>query len=501
MSATHLFEVAIRVDASPEIGGGHLMRCLTLADALRDAGAGVVFLCQDLPGSSSLAQVERSGFEAYLLPQCSPEQDAAETCAILQRRGLRPDWLVVDHYDLGADWQRELAPHVGQILALEDIPGRPHVADAVLDPTFGRKADDYAGLTPKDCRLLLGTDYALIRPEFAALRPATLARRALQTTPERLLISLGSGETSGELLTILAALAQPGLATDLNITLVLGGPQHEEDRIRAAAKALPTHVDVLGYADNMPALMAEADIAIGAAGGSTWERCCLGLPSIVMSLADNQVDIARQLQTAGAAFVVSPEPEDIHQVLKTLLADPVQLSENAARLCDARGTKRVKAALMLPLMSVRLARLEDAQFIWDARNGDDAILHYRNSSAPEFEDHLAWLETALADPLRILWIAQLGSQDIGHVRLDCHGPDQHTAEISLYMPPAFRGMGLGPCMLSNATQRAFDQGIEMLTAEVHSENTASRHSFEAADYQRTDVGADRFLTYKKTPGF
>lgn len=504
MPTAHLFEVAIRVDASPEIGGGHLMRCLTLAGALRDAGAGVVFLCQDLPGSSSLAQVERSGFEAYLLPQCSPEQDAAETCAILQRHGLRPDWLVVDHYDLGADWQRALAPHVGQILTLEDIPGRPHVADVLLDPTSGRKAEEYAGLTPKDCHLLLGTDYALIRPEFAALRPATLARRELQTTPKRLLISLGSGETSDELLTILAALAQPGLAVGLNITLVLGGPQLKEDHIRAAANALPAHVDVLSYADNMPELMAEADLAIGAAGGATWERCSLGLPSIVMALADNQADIARQLQTAGAALVVAPEQEDIHQALQTVLMDPAQLrqlGETAARLCDTRGRKRVKTALMQPLMSVRPARLEDAHFIWDARNGGNAALHYRNNSTPKFEDHLAWLETALSDPLRILWIARLGTQDIGHIRLDCDTPDQHAAEISLYMPPAFRGMGLGPCMLSNATQQAFDLGIQILTAEVHSENTASQRSFEAAGYQLSNTAANQFKKYEKTSGF
>ena len=187
-------KITFRTDASLQIGTGHVMRCLTLADALAARGAYCQFICRAHDGNL-IEFIRRKGLTAHPLPAGaalprSPtdpthaawlgatQAEDAEACAPILA-AQRPDWLIVDHYALDARWERALAPHYRKLMVIDDLADRPHSCDLLLDQTFGRDAADYRPLVPADCRLLCGSHYALLRPEFAALRPYSLQRRAL----------------------------------------------------------------------------------------------------------------------------------------------------------------------------------------------------------------------------------------------------------------------------------------------------------------------------------
>lgn len=360
--------VVFRTDASLQIGTGHVMRCLTLAEALRTAGATCRFICRDLPGHMA-DRIAAQGFGVDLLPAPGPgpapigppdhavwagvtwEADAADTAAHLTPA---PDWLIMDHYAFDARWQRAVLPAGTRLMVLDDLADRPHVADLLLDQNFGRQAADYKSILPAGTKILAGAQNALLRPDFAAHRAAALTAR--QTRPLRhLLIAMGGidlPDVTSRLLTALPGTALPG---DLRITVVMGAAAPALDRVRALAADLPWTCDVAVNVTDMAALMADADLAIGAVGGTTWERCAVGLPTLMVIIADNQTPAATALDRAGAAILIGREDDPV--LIPNLQAALTDMTDTAARralaartaeICDGRGTDRVVAALLSP---------------------------------------------------------------------------------------------------------------------------------------------------------
>jgi UDP-2,4-diacetamido-2,4,6-trideoxy-beta-L-altropyranose hydrolase len=338
--------VAIRADASPGLGFGHVMRCLSLADALREDRAEVTFLCRDLPGVADL--IAGQGHAVCPLPDTDPwdaERDA-EHC--LDRLETDVDWLVVDHYRLAADWERRLRTRCRRLLAIDDLADRDHECDLLLDQNLHAEVHaGYARRVPATCRCLLGPRYALLRRQFADAR-ARLRRR--DGPVARLLVFFGGGEVAAMTLRALSAIAllnRPDLAVDV----VIGQTCGQRPTIEAACRALPDcrlHVQV----EAMATLMAAADLALGAGGSATWERCCLGLPSLVVALADNQ----RSSSQAGAAQGVlaylgdaeTLSAERLAAALAQTLAHPQGLAgmaEAAMRLTDGQGGRYVLNAM------------------------------------------------------------------------------------------------------------------------------------------------------------
>ncbi|PXY00347.1 UDP-2,4-diacetamido-2,4,6-trideoxy-beta-L-altropyranose hydrolase [Halomonas sp. LBP4] len=329
--------VAFRADASLEIGTGHVMRCLTLAEALAAQGAECHFLCREHPGHL-IEAIEARGFTAHRLPMVRQEGAAArkddaqpdhthwlgttweqdaEACRPLLAH-LAPDWLVVDHYALDARWEAAVLPERTRLLAIDDLADRPHCAGLLLDQNLGRAAEDYAGLVPMACQVLAGPQFALLRPEFAELRESSLARRR-HAPFKRLLISLGGVDKDNATGQVLDALKACDLPKDLGITVVMGATAPWLYDVKARAAELPWPIEVVVNVSDMARRMAEADLAIGAAGSTSWERCCLGLPTLMLVLAENQQPIARALDTAGAAICVG-RPEQIVDGLSRHLA-------------------------------------------------------------------------------------------------------------------------------------------------------------------------------------
>ena len=363
--------VAFRADASLQIGTGHLMRCLTLADALAARGAKCQFICREHPGNL-IAFIRSKGHVVHVLPllvhaddaqTVAPAADAdatqpahhhwlgatqaqdADACAPILAE-LRPDWLIVDHYALDARWEVALKPYYHKLMAIDDLADRPHACDLLLDQTFGRNAHEYRPWVPIDCHLCCGSQYALLRPEFAALRPYSLQRR---TEPQlrELLITMGGVDKDNATGEVLNALRVCVLPTECRITVVMGTTAPWLAEIQNQAPRMPWPTQVLVGVSNMAQLMADSDLAIGAAGATSWERCCLGLPTVMMAIADNQTYAARLLEEAKAVCVL-----DIHGNLANALTTLLQkvdrsdeflkrLTEGACKITDGKGVQRI----------------------------------------------------------------------------------------------------------------------------------------------------------------
>jgi UDP-2,4-diacetamido-2,4,6-trideoxy-beta-L-altropyranose hydrolase len=355
--------VAFRADAALAIGTGHVMRCLTLADALRARGADCIFLSRQHAGHLFRLVGER-GYDLHDLGEVGPieatgdqsgyaswlgveaERDLEETLGVLKRQEV--DWLIVDHYGIGPDWEQAARAACRQLLAIDDLD-RNHSADALLDQNLGKTADTYQGLVPPTCHLMLGPSYALLRPEFAALRPQSLARRSGGKV-RTVLISMGGVDGDNATGAVLEALRKAVPDRDLQVKVILGETAPWRREVTAQAADMPFRTDVVVNARNMADLMCEADLAVGAAGSTTWERCCLGLPTLQMVVAENQREIARAIDAAGAARLVdrSDLADSIRAFMMRIERAPESLTTMAlaaAAITDGRGAERVASQL------------------------------------------------------------------------------------------------------------------------------------------------------------
>lgn len=352
--------IVFRVDASLHMGTGHVMRCLTLADKLVSRGSECHFLCREHPGNL-IDLIHRRGHFVHQLavfPECdqntsdlahwewlgaTQEEDAAVCVPLV--RSLHPAWLIVDHYAIDRRWQQELRPYCQNIFVIDDLADRAHECELLLDQTLGRNAGDYRHLVPAGSQLLCGSRYALLRPEFARLRSESLARRSIPRL-HTLLIAMGGIDKDNATGKILGALQLAGLENDCEVTVVLGGNAPWIDTVSRQAECMPFTTKVLCDVSNMGQVMVASDVAFGAAGATSWERCCLGLPTIMLVLADNQRYIANALERAGAVWVVDIADivQTVPSLVRSLFEKPTILTEvgtAAAKVVQGRGVEAV----------------------------------------------------------------------------------------------------------------------------------------------------------------
>ena len=342
-----------RADASLTLGAGHVMRCLTLADGLSERGWECRFMCREHPGHLG-ENIARRGHAVQLLPandagNAAPSaafraDDAAAVVAKLD--GEQPVWIVVDHYSLGAEWEETVSSHCNNLMVIDDLADRGHNCDVLLDQTFGRTAAEYLELVSPETKLLCGVDYALLRPEFSIYRERALRRRTRTDRVEQILISLGGGYTENIVCRVLELLECAGLPQSCHVKIVMGWRFSPSAEVSRAIRDAPFIVDLLQGVESMAPLMAESDIAIGAAGSSSWERCCLGLPTVMVVLADNQRLVGENLANAGAALLVKMNDMDAHlpTAVTTLVQDHAarkSMALRAASIVDGLGVGRV----------------------------------------------------------------------------------------------------------------------------------------------------------------
>jgi len=351
--------VVFRTDSSLEIGNGHLMRCLTLALVLRSRGVVCSFISRNLPGNG-IRLILSNGFDVSVLaspsrtvfvnfPQHASwagvdwQQDLEETLSVLQS----VDWLVVDHYSFDARWERGVREYVGKILVIDDLSDRSHQAELLLNQNLGSCYTDYSELVPDTCLRLVGSKYALLRPEFAASRDFALERRE---TPElsQLMISMGGTDAVDATSAVLSILRSVDLPKDLRIFVVMGRSAPMLSAVREIAATMPRLTEVLVDVCDMASLMSNSDLAIVAGGSINWERCCLGLPGIVVETADNQSRSVLAMVNAGVALsagkLTDPSFGDRLKLSFLKMQDSAfrkECSTRAATVCEGDGAVTV----------------------------------------------------------------------------------------------------------------------------------------------------------------
>ena len=357
--------VLFRADASALIGAGHVMRCLTLANALAGEGAQCTFVARPLPPSLA-GMITARGHRLVELPAgdegfVPPEGDlahaawlgrsqAGEAAACLKAlEGEAFDWMVVDHYALDERFETALADIAHRVMVIDDLADRRHDCALLLDQNLGRTAGDYDGLVPQDCKRLIGPANALLRPDFAQYRQESLARRTGGDFGH-ILVSLGGFDRDNVTSKVLDALNACSLPKNCRISVVMGQDAPWIDHLKAKVPAMSRQTSVLTGVSDMARLLSTVDLAVGAAGGSAWERCCLGVPTVLMVLADNQRPGAAALEKTGAAVVVADAAqEDVLQSAVEAMLDRKRLlsvSAAAAAVTDGAGASRVASLLL-----------------------------------------------------------------------------------------------------------------------------------------------------------
>lgn len=501
-------KIALRTDASEHIGIGHVMRCLTLADILTARGGTCQFLCRVLPGPLEDTIINRGHAVTRLPtgPDAAPEpslygawlgvsqvQDADNCISVFAQDP--PDLLIVDHYALDATWENRVRPADTHLLVLDDLANRPHNCDLLLDQNLGRVPEDYNGYVPDHTVRLIGPDHALLRSEFAEARPAALEERDKRPI-RNLLISMGGVDQNDATSAIIRVLADMQLPGDMTLTVVMGPAASNLDAVRSLSRTLPLQIEVLSNVTQMAPLMAASDIAIGGAGGTSWERCALGLPTFLLTIADNQMPAAQALQRTGAAVSIGDIRTTGWQCkLQSAMTRALQdtswhssLITAAARVCDGHGAARVRDVVTKisgmpgsdPPLSLRRMTIADARLVYGWRYTENAVQYYKSSDTPSFEDHIVWVEKHLRLGDKHLFIAERAGVPVAHVRLDPILPAE--AEVSICVAPTHQGQGIGRLALEALPNHALGLGLKELHATVHRKNIASKHLFEKAGF-------------------
>lgn len=527
--------IVFRVDASLDIGTGHVMRCLTLADALREQGAECHFICREHPGNL-LGQIHESRFTTTALLKgesgfqpttvddeslpvhaawlgCDWRSDADATREVVQP--IQPDWLIVDHYALAREWEEALQGCYRKLMVIDDLADRAHTADIVVDQTLGRHPDDYAEQVQATTVRLTGSRYALLRPEFAQWRAAALTRRTGQCTPHHLLINLGGVDAASNMPRILAVAADywAGPIKAGPITVVMGAASPALAEVRQIIHDTHGITLEIGTTD-MAGLLSKADLAIGAAGTSAWERCALGLPTLMLTCADNQRQIAEALHDAGAAIKLGDAHQlkaaDLHRALDAIVEPETyqRMCWNAANVCDGYGTLRVRMAMAAPdfektvanQLALRPAAHWDAEYLFYLQTRPGVRDWSVNPQAPSWQEHQTWCRQRLNASESGLYIVYNAVDAVGMVRFDrlddtsTRGAAERISskEISLIVDPGHAGQGWG----AQAVKIAIGlQSASRVMARIHPRNKPSQRVFEKAGfrYQNEHHGFQNWL--------
>lgn len=357
--------VVVRVDASPEIGIGHFMRTFEFARQLKAKGSKVHFICRQLlPWLKNL--VAQEGFHLWLFSSNSMamchsgvidenqllaadnnwQADVVNTVLQLEQIG-NVDLLVVDSYTIDARWEHVLKRHVGSLLVIDDLANRKHDAHYLVDHNCGRTKADYEKLVAKDCVVLAGPQYAMLRQRFAELRPQTLMRRKTIPNKKQLLITLGGGEVGDQNSQILNLICQSDVSSIDKITL--SNPGGLQPQLAVSVAKLSVEVEVLSYIEDMAHVMSKSDLCIGAGGISSMERAVLGIPSLVLLMADNQVASSENLARIGCLFACIKADDlnvDLLNRFFSMSCEQYKLiSDSASDVSDGRGIQRILGEL------------------------------------------------------------------------------------------------------------------------------------------------------------
>lgn len=475
---------------------GHIMRCLTLAEALRDSGKTVEFICRDHVGNM-IDHIKNHGFKVHSLPVPTEfdsksnldeyekwlgvrqETDAAETIQVLA--DAPADLLIIDHYALDQVWEKKLRPFSKKIMVIDDLANRAHDCDILLDQNYINEQKRYDHLVSPDTIKLFGPKYALLRKDFIGNHQRTeLKDKKLKS----IFVFFGGSDSDNLTTTSLKALLQPDLE-HLSVDVVIGSTNPHQEELKAIVRNKPNvqlHIQV----ENIAELMAKADIALGAGGSTSWERMAIGLPSIVVTISENQIPLTRDLEKDGylkwLGNVDQVDENIIHHALLDAIQHTFKLDEQSRKgqeLVDGMGIKSITKLLTVGVepenLLVRRAKASDCLIYWYWANDPDVRENAFNQQAISWEDHCTWFENRLNNPESILFLIECEFGPIGQVRFDYIDLNYM---ISYSIGKTFRGFGLGKSLLGKAINTLNHEYTNTLIGDVKETNSASIKIFE-----------------------
>lgn len=501
-------KLVFRVDASLQIGTGHLMRCLTLAECLKNDGIDISFICRKNSGNLG-AKIIKKGFRLFELEtpenaiyddklfhskwlNVTQQKDADQCKQILGK--IKPDWLVVDHYALDHEWESDLKHLSKNLMVIDDLADRNHNCDLLLDQTFGRIAEDYIDLVPKFCMVLVGSKYSLLRPDFSEWRSYSIERRS-QANFKNLLITMGGIDVENHTEDVLIKLNHCALPEDINITIVLGSHYPHLESLKMRAEMLKYRVNIKVDVGNMAEIMANSDIAIGAAGTTTWECCCMGLPTIQIVLAENQKFLAEKLSKINASLIVNKTNS-----LQSLINDAAKwmqdVSISSAKITDGTGTLKVASQITHSIVKFKLQEFGEVELVSyvDLNFNDQAFaLKMRNDisvkrwmySQQEIsqKEHRDFIKKLNGNQETLYFLVKLQGTIVGSINFSNIVPND-SLDFGLFTNPYTELKGAGRILESAGNYYAHIKlGIKKVKLEVFSENTRAINFYKKCGYR------------------
>jgi UDP-2,4-diacetamido-2,4,6-trideoxy-beta-L-altropyranose hydrolase len=487
--------IAFRTDASDQIGTGHFMRCMTLADELKMQGAQIRFISCNLP-LHLIEMLNAKGMEYIsLITDASQEpidelvhsswlgtsqtQDAQATLQVLADQSW--DWIIVDHYALDERWEAEVRANCKKLMVIDDLADRQHDCDVLLDQNFYADMQTrYIGKVPEDCQLLLGPRYALLREEFRTLREKVKVRVG---DVKKILVFFGGVDTDNYTSLAMQALAELNSKQQVDVVIGVQHPNREQIQQACINHGFICHVQTTRIAE----LMVDADLAIGGGGTATWERCCLGLPTISFCVAENQRKLIVDAAFAGLLYAPISRRnlvEVIRDHVDSLLENPTLIkliSNTAMKFVDGKGPLRIVSALGINPIEIKQASKDDSKDIFEWRNNKKIRDISINKDPISWEEHQRWFDAVLTDKNRELIIGKNKNKPVGVVRFDI---ENDVAEVSIYLVPESGYAGQGRNLLLSAERwlNAKWPEIKRIHASVLDENDASKNLFLASSY-------------------
>lgn len=472
----------IRADGDSQIGIGHVMRCLALAQAWQETGGSAgVALAKVTPGLETRLRSE--GLNLHYLT-CLPGsgEDAQQTIELARQTGAA--WVVIDGYHFDVDYQQALKQANLRLLVVDDYGHAGHYyADLVLNQNIYAEASLYSR-RESYTHLLLGTRYALLRREFW---PWQGWRREISPVACKVLVTLGGADPNNVTLKIIRALSQCRM-DGLEAVVVVGNSNPHGEALQAAVEQSKRAIHLQRNVTDMPQLMTWADVAISSGGNTSWELAFAGLPSLVLVLADNQRKVAEGLDAAGIVINLGDpaalSPANLANALTELANSFERRTTLACRgreLMKGWSHTRVVQQMQIHSLALRPAQIEDSRLIWEWANDPTTRLNSFSTELIPWESHLAWFKAKLADPHHVFFLAlDAAGMPVGQARYQLNGEE---AVISVSLAPAQQGQGYGSRIIQLASERVLaEKAVRIIHAYIKPGNPASIRAFTKAGF-------------------
>ena len=491
----------VRADAGPSIGTGHVMRTLALGQAWKRIGGSVVFVGGELP-NGLISRIQAENFDVYKLDNSSCNlDDAKETADIASSLGA--DWIAIDGYRFDDAYQAILSRLDCRLMVIDDYQHANHEnADVIVNQNA--YADPECYRITSSARTLTGPSFALLRNEFTA---TAVEQSNLENSVEpqkqkhivkqarRILVTFGGEDADNWTLKTLGVLSSLN-RKQLIVDCVVGACYQHSAELEIFKKTANMSLRIHRNVDHMAALMHRVDIAISAGGSTCYELARCGVPTIVASIADNQIPVALALSARGVMISI----DEVKTGATTRNYDPMKrltksirrllndyetrktMSELGSKLVDGNGGHRIATQMASMLYTFRGARSEDAELLWQWRNDPEVRSVSFNQDVIPLESHRNWLAKRLAGTDSTIWIVEDQSQTpVGQIRFDHQ--EANTGVISIILDQAVRGRGLGTHLIKAGCQAFFDstQAREVI-AQIKPGNVASERAFRGAGF-------------------